>query len=144
MKDKEERKRGWLLNFIKKFALENEIPFQTLKNGRIALTVRSRFHLLYIVFQVRDDNDGYEFFVPILEVPKHRRKEIAEAAISEAYREISPVLPYDDNRLLLYGSARGLKRASEVKIREGILDVMGRVVGYDNEKFPVFKQILSR
>ncbi|NOZ26638.1 MAG: hypothetical protein GXP39_01110 [Chloroflexi bacterium] len=143
MKTEPNREKGWLLNFIKRFALENEIPYQLLGNGRIALTVRSRFHILNIIFQVRDDNDGYEHFTPILEVPKSKRKAIAEAAISEAYREIAPVLPYDDDRLLLYGSARGLKKASEIKIRDGILDVMGRVVGYDNEKHPIFRQILS-
>lgn len=142
MKGKKES--GWLKGIFKSFALENEFPHTTLNENQFVISVSSKFNELSTVFQLQDDEDGYEHLTPILEVPPQKRKDIAEVAISEAFREISPLLPQDDNRLFVYGSKTGLTEKDDTEIRDGILDVMGRVVGYDNEKQPFFRRILSK
>ena len=72
------------------------------------------------------------------------RGRVAEAAISEAFREVSPVLPKGENALFLYSCRTGLKVKSEEEIQELIFDDMGRIAGYDNEKHHSFKSILAR
>lgn len=140
----EDRKPGWLMGVIKTFASENEFPNATPQDNQIALSVESNYNNLKTIFQIDDDENGYEHYTPLLVVPDNKRMEIAEEAISSAYKEISPVLPKDDNRLFIYGNATELQNKSEDEIRNGVLDVMGRVSGYDNEKHPIFKHILSK
>lgn len=142
MKD-EERNPGWLKNIINNFASENEIPHANPQDNQIALSVQSNYNNLTTVVQVNDDENGYQHYTPLVVVPDDKRMRIAEEAISEAYKEITPVMPKDDNRLFVYGSASELKSKNDNEIRDGILDVMGRVSGYDNEKHPVFKRIIS-
>lgn len=140
----EDRKPGWLMGVFKAFASENEISHATPQDDQIALSVQSNYNNLKTIFQINNDEDGYEHYTPLLVVPDNKRAEIAEEAISSAYKDISPVLPKDDNRLFLYGNESELQNKSDDEIRNGILDVMGRVSGYDNEKHPVFRHILSK
>lgn len=140
----EDRKRGWLISVLKDFASENEISHATPQENQIALSVQSDYNNLTTIIQVNDDENGYEHYTPLLVLPDNKRMEIAETAINEAYRNISPVLPKDDNRLFIYGSATDLQNKSNEEIRDGILDLMGRVAGYDNEKYPVFRHILTK
>lgn len=139
----EEKKAGWLIGIIKDFAVQNEISHQMPQENQIALSVQSTYNNLTTVIEVNGDQTAYEHYTPTLIVPDHKRGEIALEAISEAYKDITPVLPQDDNRLFLYGNTI-VQNKSEIEIKDGILDVMGRVTGYDNEKHPVFKHILSR
>lgn len=132
-----------LMQVFINFAAENEIPFNRNKDNQIALAVESNFNTLSTVFQVQENNDGYEHYTHQFDVPTEKRGAIAEAAISEAIREISPVLPRDDDRLFIYGSRTGLCNKTEEEIRDHILDDMGRIAGYDNEKYHVFQHILK-
>jgi hypothetical protein len=125
-----------------RFAYESEIPFNKVDGQHIALAVESDFNTLSTMFELQADQNGYEHYTEICEPPPGKRAAIAEEAISEAFREVSPVLPKDDTRLFIYGSRLGLLSQAEEEIREGILDDMGRVAGYDNEKFDTFSRIL--
>ncbi len=132
---------------FKAFLEDNEFGYTVEGPNKIVIVTDSEYQEIPMYFQLTDDNDSYEYYAPVLtDIPQKKRPRIAEAAISEAYRELTPTMPSDEKEsdLYVFSSRRGLLKHTELDIREMILDAMGRVASYDNEKRPVFCHILHR
>lgn len=138
-----ESSRPGLMEIFSRFAFENDIPSNQLSENQIVLAVRSDYNTLSSVFLLQANDDGYEHLTHQFTVPIEKRGEVAKFMINESFREISPVLPDNDNRLFTYGSKRGLLKLDAEQIREGILDDMGRIAGFNNEKHAGFSRLIS-
>ena len=62
-----------LMGIFTKLADENEIPYQKLSEEKIVLTVESKHNTLFPGFQLQKDDDGYEYYTHLRDVPPSTR-----------------------------------------------------------------------
>jgi hypothetical protein len=132
-----------ILEIMKSLFHDNDFKYTEMGRNQIAVGYESNYNYLNTVFEVNNDGDAYEHYTEMCQFPRENRGDIAEAAIAEPWREITPFMPKFRNKLYIYGSRSNLEYVDDDYIRDYILDDIGRVSSYDNDRRPFFDDIIN-